>query len=162
MRRTPFLSRHARERDTSATREARACALLRPIRQLAPAAAAFNPQPKREYVRSRPLLDACRLLACQSCGIADGTVVAAHSNWRVHGKFKSIKADDNRVAAMCAACHRALDQGGRDDQPTKQLWWWEAHARTVNLLVLRGLWPRDVPVPETGTYPAEWTPCTPT
>src|SRR5579871_883711 len=88
--------------------ERKVCALLQPIRKLAPAAEVFRPQPKRQYVRSRKLLDACgKLERCTfpGCQARDGTLVACHSNWEIHGKGKGIKADDNRIAAGCARCH---------------------------------------------------------
>lgn len=116
----------------------------------------FRAIPKYVYVRSPALLEACRLIACQSCGVENGTVVAAHSNWAIHGKGKGVKADDNRVAAMCWRCHHELDQGDDVDNATKQAWWWDCHVKTVNKLVLRGFWPKGVPVPETGEYPEEW------
>jgi hypothetical protein len=117
----------------------------------------FNPQPKREYVRSTALLDACRELACQHCGAAGphAGVCAAHSNWGVHGKGKSIKADDNRVASLCFTCHSAIDQGSRLDEHERQELWWPAHVRTVALLVHLSLWPAGVPVPDTSQSPFE-------
>lgn len=130
---------------------------LTPIRVPAPSAAVFRPAPKHEYVRSPALLEACRALACQSCGSENGTIVAAHSNWAVHGKGKSVRADDNRVAAMCWRCHHELDQCGDESNGAKQAWWWDCHVKTVNKLVMRGLWPKGVPVPETGEPPAGWT-----
>jgi len=61
--------------------------------------------------RNRKLLDACRELPCQHCGISDGTVVAAHSNQLKDGKGRGLKAHDYRVASLCYKCHMELDQG---------------------------------------------------
>jgi hypothetical protein len=129
---------------------------LTPIRAIAPSAPIFHPEAKREYVRSKALLEACRALPCQCCGRQDGTVCAAHSNWAIHGKGRSIKADDNRVASMCFACHGDLDQGMHMSERGKRLTWWAAHAMTVAMLVSDGLWPPGVPIPDVSSVPAEW------
>lgn len=114
------------------------------------------PAPKREYIRSKAVLEACRTLPCQHCGAMDGTVCAAHSNWSVHGKGGHIKADDNRVASLCAACHvPVLDQGSRLSKKERQHMWWRAHFFTVKKLVLAGTWPVGVPVPDIETNPFE-------
>jgi len=106
--------------------------------------------PKREYVRSKALLDACRHIPCQHCGRFElGKVCAAHSNWGVHGKGGHIKADDNRVAALCDLCHiPILDQGSKLSAMERIEMWWNAHVKTVMLLQQRGLWPAGVPVPD--------------
>lgn len=103
--------------------------------------------PKRVAVRSRALLNACREIPCQRCGLSDGTVCAAHSNWGEHGKGGAKKADDNRVAALCYVCHSALDQGSRMSAEARRLMWLAAHGRSVRELLGRGLWPKEVPVP---------------
>lgn len=103
--------------------------------------------PKHAYVRSKKLLEACREIPCQHCGIADGTVVAAHSNWITHAKGKSIKADDNRVASLCHRCHGHLDQGSHLSKAERIELWTSAHERTVKELNRLGLWPKGVPQP---------------
>lgn len=103
---------------------------------------------KFEYVRSKPLLKACRAIACQHCGCDDGTVCAAHSNQSQHGKGKSIKASDIYVASLCFACHSELDQGSRLSRDERVEMWTAAHRKTVRLLLACGLWPADVPVPD--------------
>lgn len=108
-----------------------------------------QPQPKFEYVRSKPLLIACREIPCQHCGIADGTVVAAHSNQSRHGKGRSVKASDVFVASLCHKCHSDLDQGSGMTRNEREAMWDSAHRNTVKTLVRRGLWPLDVEVPET-------------
>lgn len=107
--------------------------------------------PKREYVRSAALLEACRLIPCQHCGKSHetGKVCAAHSNWGVHGKGGHIKADDNRVASLCDDCHvPILDQGAKLSAAERIEMWWSAHVATVTLLQRLQLWPDGVPVPE--------------
>lgn len=103
--------------------------------------------PKRVYVRSRKLLAAVRKLPCMHTG-AVGRTEPAHSNWAEHGKGKGIKADDNRVAALCSEIHRELDQGSRWTEAERRAIWWRAHQATVRELLRRGLWPADVPVPD--------------
>lgn len=103
--------------------------------------------PKTQYVRSRALLDACREIECQHCGIADGTVVAAHSNSLKHGKGRSIKASDLFVASLCFRCHGEIDQGSYLSKDERQTIWQAAHERTVKELNRLGLWPKGVPQP---------------
>jgi hypothetical protein len=107
--------------------------------------------PKHNYVRSKKLLEAAREIPCQHCLADDGTVVAAHTNWG-GGKGRSIKADDNLVAALCMHCHHDIDQGYQWSKRERQQAWWLAHRRTVDYLVNTKQWPLDVPVPDE----AEW------
>ena len=101
--------------------------------------------PKRKYVRSKALLEACRTIACQHCGTEDGTVCAAHINWG-GGKGKAIKADDNLVASLCFTCHAALDQGADMSKDERQELWLKAHRRTVLILLITRKWPNKVPI----------------
>jgi hypothetical protein len=105
--------------------------------------------PKFQYVRSKPLLTACREIPCQNCGVADGTVCAAHSNQARHGKGRSVKASDVFVASLCHKCHSELDQGSGMTRSEREAMWDSAHRSTVKTLVKRGLWPLGVEVPET-------------
>jgi len=102
--------------------------------------------PKRKYVRSKALLEACRTIACQHCGIDDGTVCAAHINWG-GGKGKAVKADDNLVASLCFVCHSALDQSVGMSKEERQEMWSQAHKRTVDRLIESNQWPENVPIP---------------
>lgn len=111
------------------------------------------PQPKREYVRSRALLEAVPKLMYCCLGSHHAVVCACHSNWAVHGKGKGIKADDNRIASGCLNCHHELDQGRQFTSAEKEAWFWRAHVETVRLLLSHGLWPAGVPVPETAHSP---------
>lgn len=103
--------------------------------------------PKTQYVRSKALLEACREIECQNCGIADGTVVAAHSNSLKHGKGRSIKASDIHVAALCFRCHSDIDQGSYLTKAERVAIWTAAHERTVKTLIRLGLWPKNIPQP---------------
>lgn len=100
---------------------------------------------KHQYVRSKKLLKLVASLDCQSCG-SGHMVQAAHTNWG-GGKGRGIKADDNLVAALCLRCHYDIDQGSELSKEERQALWQAAHESTVNLLVERGEWPADVPVP---------------
>jgi hypothetical protein len=115
----------------------------------------FNPQPKHDYVRSPALLEACRLLPCQHCGARgpDAGVCAAHSNWHPHHKGGAIKADDNRIAALCWCCHRELDHGSRLSEEERKALWWPAHVSTVALVIRMVRWPALVPLPDTSICP---------
>jgi hypothetical protein len=98
-------------------------------------------------------MQAYRWLACQHCGIDDGTVCGAHSNWAVHGKGKSIKASDDRCASLCAMCHHDIDQGKHLSEQERKSIWWQAHVRTIHLLRCMGVWPRDICPPDTSRNP---------
>ena len=114
-------------------------------------ARASVPVPKFAYTRSPSLLKACRLIPCQHCGAADGTVVAAHSNWSEHGKGRSVKASDVFVASLCHRCHGELDQGASLTREQRRTMWQAAHRKTVAELKARGLWPAELPVPDNTT-----------
>jgi hypothetical protein len=96
--------------------------------------------------RNRKLLNACRELPCQHCGIADGTVVAAHSNQLRDGKGRGLKAHDYRVASLCYACHMELDQGKNLSKQERIDLWEEAHRKTIGLLFERGFFEVTSPV----------------
>jgi hypothetical protein len=103
--------------------------------------------PKFYYVRSPKLLEACRRLPCQTCGIDDGTVVAAHSNQSKHGKGRSIKASDVYVASLCHTCHAEIDQGKRLSREDRAFVWNMAHYLTVRKLTRMNLWPAILEIP---------------
>lgn len=109
--------------------------------------AAMTPVAKTAYVRSKKLREAYRLIPCQNCGRDDGTVCCAHSNWAEHGKGKSIKACDTRGASLCSVCHHEIDQGSTLSAEERRARWDAAHARTMIELVIRGHWPRLIPIP---------------
>ena len=84
--------------------------------------------------RNRSLLDSVRNSPCQNCGAEDGTVVAAHSNQLIDGKGRGLKAHDYRIAALCYACHMALDQGSKMSKEERLNMWEAAHRRTIGWL----------------------------
>jgi hypothetical protein len=102
--------------------------------------------PKHDYIRSPQLLAAARMIECQHCGIDDGTVVAAHTNWG-GGKGRGIKADDNLIASLCSNCHFQIDQGAVMSKQQRMVMWIAAHYKTVRKLVMLGLWADNVPIP---------------
>ena len=89
--------------------------------------------------RNKQLLKLISSFPCQSCGIQDDTVVAAHSNQLRDGKGRGIKAHDYRVASLCFKCHADLDQGTRMSKVERVEFWEEAHRRTIAQLFERGL-----------------------
>lgn len=103
---------------------------------------------KHQYIRSKELLENARKIPCQWCGADDGTIVAAHSNELIHGKGRSVKADDNRIASLCYSCHTELDQGAMMSKDERRGMWRIAHWKTVDLLVEQNLWPQNVPIPK--------------
>lgn len=108
---------------------------------------------KFDYVRSRPLCEAFRLIPCQNCGADDGTVCGAHSNWSCHGKGRSIKASDLFQASLCCTCHGDLDQGSRMLERERKAMWWTAHGKSVTLLVSLGHWPQGIEPPNIEDWP---------
>jgi hypothetical protein len=100
--------------------------------------------PKQKYIRSALLLRLAREIPCQHCGVDDGTVVAAHTNWG-GGKGRGIKASDNLIASLCFACHSELDQGAHLSKNERKEMWLKAHIATVKALGDR--WPSEVPIP---------------
>lgn len=66
-------------------------------------------------IRVPALLRLARGQPCCNCGAEDDTTVAAHSNWAIHGKGKSLKAHDIFHAHLCYRCHSWLDQGSGHD-----------------------------------------------
>lgn len=74
---------------------------------------------------------------CMSCFMQnDGTVVAAHSNQQRDGKGMGIKAHDFRVAYVCYACHKEIDQA---ELRARAIEIWEhAHRETIAWLFESG------------------------
>ena len=111
-----------------------------------------EPIGKFTYVRSKALLAACGTLNCQHCGQvntgeAHGKIDAAHSNQARHGKGGAIKASDVYIAALCRACHTAIDSGSVLSYARRSDIWDRAHRRTITALVMNELWPKGVAVP---------------
>jgi hypothetical protein len=88
--------------------------------------------------RNKKLLELCRQIPCQHCGINDGTIVAAHSNQLRDGKGKSLKAHDYRIAALCFVCHMELDQSSKMNKQERIEFWEDAHRSTMGEFFARG------------------------
>ena len=110
---------------------------------------------KHQYIRSKKLLKLVAGLDCQACGSGQ-MVQAAHTNWG-GGKGRSVKADDNLVAALCLKCHYEIDQGKDLTKEQRQQKWLLAHVNTVARLQESEQWPVDVPTP-TFTIEAQLSP----
>jgi hypothetical protein len=96
--------------------------------------------PKRGHIRSRKLLDAAEGEACVSCGMKDGTVVAAHSNMGSDGKGGGIKAEDIYIAFLCHKCHSDYDQPRKwDSDLDRNDWFNSAMKRTWKRLFEKGV-----------------------
>lgn len=92
----------------------------------------------RGNYRNKKLLETVRQSSCQHCGVDDGTVVAAHSNWAEDGKGMGIKAHDYKIAALCFRCHMALDQGKEMSKDERKKMWQNAHNKTIAWLFESG------------------------
>ena len=99
---------------------------------------------KTNYYRSPKHLRNVASLPCMHCGMI-GSTQASHSNQAIHGKGRGIKASDEYTAALCADHHYEVDQGRSMSRSERVQMWERAHARTVEALKERGLWPDDVP-----------------
>ena len=97
-------------------------------------------RPKHQYVRSKKLMEAYRILPCQNCGREDGTVAGAHMNSLKGHKGMGIKADDSLCASLCSRCHLSIDQGYHLSDKERRDIWQKAHEKTVQELKNKGLW----------------------
>jgi hypothetical protein len=92
---------------------------------------------KHEYYRDKKLLELaegepCLLGVASNCLGGDGsTTVACHSNLLIHGKGRSIKADDHYSVWGCYHCHTWLDSSSVD-YDTKNLAFQEAYKRQLH------------------------------
>lgn len=104
--------------------------------------------------RKRSLLDlAHEVEECTNCGAWTGRLSEgnrgcdpAHENGIEAGKGQSIKSQDNRHAALCAACHKWYDSGRGIDPSSvydgiyedKEAMFNRAHKRTFDLYWANG------------------------
>ena len=84
--------------------------------------------------RNRKLLEACRQLPCQNCGIEDGTVCAAHRN---ESKGMGLKVSDALVSALCHRCHYELDNGKLLSREARREMWNQAYIKTMQAMIER-------------------------
>ena len=88
---------------------------------------------------NKKLLETCRLIECQVCGIDDGTVCAAHANSQQFNKGMGIKASDAMCASLCFKCHSELDNGHNLSREERVEMWTNAYIKTMRVLIERGL-----------------------
>jgi hypothetical protein len=92
---------------------------------------------KHEYYRDKKLLElaegeTCLLQVAKNCLGGDGsTTVACHSNLLIHGKGRSIKADDHHSVWGCYHCHTWLD-ASNTDYDTKNIAFQKAYNRQLH------------------------------
>lgn len=77
-------------------------------------------------------------------GVCNGnpeTVVWAHANGSAAGKGIGMKAPDLLGAYACSACHDEVDRRTRlwSDRAVVRLMFWEGHARSLRILIEKGL-----------------------
>lgn len=66
----------------------------------------------------------CLLNISPKClGDEGSTTVAAHSNFGIHGKGKSLKAEDCYTIWACYKCHTLLDQGKLSAEEQEQVFY---------------------------------------
>jgi len=90
--------------------------------------------------RNTKILKAAKGAPCQSCGIIDGTIVAAHSNQLRDGRGYAHKSSDYRIAYLCHRCHDFVDgRNGKLDKEGKIEMWEDAHRKTIGYLFEHGI-----------------------
>lgn len=90
--------------------------------------------------RNTKLLKSANGAPCQSCGVTDGTVVAAHSNQLRDGRGFAHKSADYRVAYLCHKCHDKADgRAGNLNKQAKVDLWEEAHRSTIAYIFESGI-----------------------
>lgn len=85
--------------------------------------------------RSESLRRAVADLPCQHCGRV-GCTQAAHRN---ESKGMGLKTSDALLAALCADCHRELDQGKAMSRDERRDFWNRACIKTYQALVETGV-----------------------
>lgn len=94
--------------------------------------------PKDKPYRNEKLRRAVATLPCQLCGL-EGSTQASHSNQQRDGRGVGHKTHDFRIAALCNACHYAIDYGKDLSREQKVSRWEEAHRATIGELFKRDL-----------------------
>lgn len=102
---------------------------------------------QRFVYRNQLIRDHADGQTCQNCGRQDGTVVAAHSNLKEHGRGSHHKAHDLFVAFLCTTngfqrgCHDWLDSTGREKDPTGL---YDSNARDKREMFLRAMFKTQI------------------
>lgn len=113
--------------------------------------AELAPAPKDEPVRHEGYRRLVALLPCKACGIA-GYSQAAHPNT---GKGTGTKTDDRLCFPLCCVrpgvegCHVLFDTGRLLDKAARRAIEPAWACDTQRQITALGLWPKDLPPPET-------------
>ncbi|MCH7381388.1 hypothetical protein [Acinetobacter higginsii] len=84
-------------------------------------------------MRDAKRLKDIRKLPCIRCGLPAPSQ-AAHSNFSVHGKSRSRKADDCYTIPMCHSCHRWFDGYFEMTREQSKEWFAQALDKTNQML----------------------------
>lgn len=90
--------------------------------------------PKEVPYRNEKLRRAVASLPCQNCGL-EGSTQASHSNQLSDGRGIGHKTSDAMLAALCCACHFAIDYGKDLTREEKREMWDKAHRKTMRALI---------------------------
>ncbi|MCJ0828680.1 hypothetical protein MN869_09495 [Acinetobacter sp. NIPH1876] len=83
-------------------------------------------------MRSQKRLNEIRQLPCVRCGSSPSQ--AAHSNFAIHGKSRSRKADDCYTIPLCHICHRWFDGYYQLTREQSKEWFDQALNKTNRML----------------------------
>lgn len=83
--------------------------------------------------------EACQIRLPNVCNFNPETTVWAHANGSAAGKGVGMKSPDILGTYACSACHDAVDGRTRIPRHEVRLAFWEGHARSVRILIDKGL-----------------------
>lgn len=82
----------------------------------------------------------CQIRLPDICNHDPATTVLAHANGSAAGKGIGMKSLDVLSAYACSACHDEVDRRTRKlEKDYVMLCFWQGHARTLRILVEKGL-----------------------
>lgn len=81
----------------------------------------------------------CQIRLPGICNFNAETTVWAHANGSAAGKGIGMKSPDILGAYACSACHDAVDGRTKTPRHEVRLAFWEGHARSVRILIDKGL-----------------------
>ena len=81
----------------------------------------------------------CQVRLPGICNFNPETTVWAHANGSAAGKGIGMKSPDILGSYACSACHDAVDGRTTIDRREVRLSFWEGHARSVRILISKGL-----------------------
>ena len=86
--------------------------------------------------------EACQIRIPGVCNFDPATTVWCHANGSAAGKGIGMKSHDLLGAYGCSACHDVIDGRAHPldwSRTTVKLWFWEGHARSLQMLIEKGL-----------------------